>query len=143
MDYVEVYNRTACPFQWTATAESGIPIVLTEGRYGGIPGLNRGRIFTTRVMGIAYARIMNMYERNGDVLKSAIICDYTGMRWLCHGVLIPAFYGKVFGIAQPSEFEIYNRETSDMCDSVMKPLPGNGKWSFPGASVTAVELRVE
>ncbi|MCK4517112.1 MAG: transposase [Spirochaetaceae bacterium] len=22
MDYVEIYNRTACPFQWTATAES-------------------------------------------------------------------------------------------------------------------------
>ena len=22
VDYVEIYNRTACPFQWTATAES-------------------------------------------------------------------------------------------------------------------------
>ena len=194
------------------TAGTGIPIALTEGHYGGIPGMNRGRIFGTWAMGAAYARIMNMYERNADVLKTAIICDYAGTRWMCNGVLmsqspgtaymLPVTHimslfaqhkgkktvnvagapdylditasrtgkkiylhvvntnrtaavkasirvdgmkvvdGKVWSIAQPSEFEIYGRETSEMCDPVLRPLPKSRIWPFPGASVTAIEARL-
>ena len=44
--------------------------------------------------------------------------------------------------AKPSMFEVFNRETSDQLDPVEKPLPKSGEWSFPGASVSAVELKV-
>jgi alpha-L-arabinofuranosidase len=192
------------------TDGSGIPLALTEGHYGSVPGLNRGRFFTTWAMGVSYARILNMYQRHGDVLKLAIICDYAGTRWLCQGVIVThgrAFMlpvthvmslfshhtgkkgvsvtetpdaldvtasrtgkkvflhvvntdrtrsvrtalsidgmkiedGKIFTISQPSDFEAFNRETSDMLDPVSTSLPKKNEWSFPGASVSAVELKV-
>lgn len=195
------------------TEGSGIPIALTEGHYGGIHGLNRGKIFGTWAMGAAYGRILNLYERNGDRLKIAITCDFIGTRWMCNGVLIPGFpgqtfmlpvthihalYGKhkgkkgikvtnapnaldisasrtgkkiflhvvntnrtesvkvVFGvdgmnvkegtvwsISKPSEYEIFSKKTSEACDPVKNALPESGAWTFPGASVTAIELKVE
>ena len=64
--------------------------------FGSVPGLGRGRFFTTWAVGVAYARILNMYHRAGDALKIAIICDYAGTKWLCHGVIIPSIYGKAF-----------------------------------------------
>lgn len=190
----------------------GIPLALTEGHFGSVPGLGRGRFFTTWGVGAAYARILNMYQRAGDVLKMAIICDYAGTKWLCHGVIIPSIYGKafmlpvthvmalyshhvgkkfvnvtnaptyldvsasrtgkkiflhvvntrrtasvkaklgidgmkiesgkIFTVSQPSMFEVFNREQSDKLDPVEKPLPKSSEWSFPGASVSAVELTV-
>jgi alpha-L-arabinofuranosidase len=194
------------------TEGTGIPLALTESHYGSVPGLNRGRIFTTWAMGAAYARILNLYERNGDALKIAIICDYAGTRWMCNGVIVPEHYartfmmpvthvtslfshhtgrkaltvsrapgsldvtasrtggtvflhvvntsrtrsvkarlhvegkkiteGTVFSISVESDFEIFNRDSSDALEPVEKSLPGSREWTFPGASVTAIALKV-
>ena len=75
---------------------SGLPLALTEGHFMSVPGLNRGRYYSTWATGVAYARIMNMYQRNGDILKIAIICDYAGTNWMCNGVIIPELGEKVF-----------------------------------------------
>jgi len=191
------------------TDGKGIPLALTESHYSSFPGLNRGKLFTTWAVGVSYARILNLYQRNGDALKIAIICDYAGTRWLCHGVIVgwkpfmlpvthvqtlfshhtgkkavtvdraPDYLdvtasrsgkkvflhvvntnrtgnvkaklevngmkirgGKIFAIAQPSDLEVYNPETSARLEPVEKPLPAGGSVTFPGASVSAVELTV-
>lgn len=194
------------------TEGTGIKLALTESHYVGVSGLNRGKIFGTWAMGASYGRILNLYERNGDRLDIAVICDYAGTRWMSNGVLMPgdpgtafmlpvahisSLYGRrrgkkgiavtgapdyldvsasrtgqkvylhvvnthrtmsvptrivvegmqvtggtVWSIEQSSTFEIFNRESSEMCDPVARPLPKDGAWSFPGASVSAIEVEL-
>ena len=49
--------------------------------------------------------------------------------------------GKVFEIAVAPEFEVWARNLECLAP-VEKKLPANAKWTFPAASVTAVELKV-
>jgi alpha-L-arabinofuranosidase len=70
------------------TKELGIPLVITEGHFF-LPGLNRNDVLSTWAAGVINARIMNMYERNGDVLKIATLADFCGTRWQNNAVMIP------------------------------------------------------
>jgi alpha-L-arabinofuranosidase len=47
--------------------------------------------------------------------------------------------GSVYEIAADPEFEVWS-ETRDVIAPVRKELPANGKWTFPAASVSAVEM---
>ena len=49
--------------------------------------------------------------------------------------------GKVFEIATDPEFEVWS-ETRDVIAPQAKTMPENGVWTFPAASVSAVELDV-
>ncbi len=69
-------------------APYGMPLALTEGHYG-FRGRNRGSLMSTWAMGVAYARIHNLYKRNGDVLKIATLADFCGTRWMCNAVMLP------------------------------------------------------
>ena len=70
------------------TDGTGIPLALTESHYGGCGGRNRGNVFGTWAMGVAYARILNHYQRNGDVLKIATLADFAGTRWMNNAILM-------------------------------------------------------
>ena len=98
----------------------GIPLALTEGHYGSVPGLGRGRFFTTWAIGAAYARILNMYHRAGDVLKIGIICDYAGTRWLCHGVYVPPRYAKAFMLPVTHVMSLYSHHQGKKAVTVSK-----------------------
>jgi alpha-N-arabinofuranosidase len=50
--------------------------------------------------------------------------------------------GRVFTLAADPEFEVFEHR-EDVLEPVEKPLPDNGQWTFPAASVSAVELDVE
>jgi hypothetical protein len=69
-------------------APYGMPLALTEGHYT-FSGLNRGNLLSAWAIGVAYARIHNLYKRNGDVLKIATLADFCGTRWLTHAVIMP------------------------------------------------------
>jgi len=69
-------------------AGTGMPLALTEGHYG-MPGRNRCDLMAAWATGVAYARIFNLYQRNGDALKIATLADFCGTRWMCNAVILP------------------------------------------------------
>lgn len=48
---------------------------MTEGHFG-IPCRNRCGVISSRAAGVAYARCLNVQERNGDVLDIATPADF-------------------------------------------------------------------
>ena len=193
-------------------AGSGMPLAMTECHYS-IGGRSRCEVLSTWAAGVSYARLLNVHERHGDVLKIATAADFCGTRWQINAVMIPvprfrgdAFLmpvahvmrlyrrhsgeqalrpptapadldvtasrkgdviflhvvntnrtrsvsatlsvpghalgaGKVFEIAADPELEI-RRNNPDALAPRERTLPGDGSWSFPAASVSAVELRI-
>lgn len=192
-------------------AGTGMPLALTESHYG-IPGRNRCNLMAAWATGVAYARIFNLYQRNGDVLKIATVADFCGTRWMCNAVIMPTpgergaymmpvarvmslfrrhtgrkavkvtgcpaaldvtasrtgtrvwlhvantlrsrsvradlrvegmkiASGKVFQIAVDPELEVWQRN-ADQFAPAEKRLPASRRWTFPPASVTAVEMKV-
>ena len=188
----------------------GLPLALTESHYG-MDGRNRCDLMAAWATGVAYARIFNLYQRNGDALKIATLADFCGTRWMCNAVILPtpgernAYMmpvarvmslfrrhtgrkalpvtgapsaldvtasrtgrrvwlhvantlrsrsvraqvrvegmkiesGKVFQIALPPELEVWARN-AHLFEPVEAKLPAGGKWTFPPASVSAVELK--
>jgi alpha-N-arabinofuranosidase len=185
-----------------------VPLALTECHFN-LPGRNRCEVLSTWAAGVADARILNVHERHGDVLKIATLADFCGTRWQVNAIMIPvpggrsymmpvarvmSLYrkhsgqkavdlvatpdgldvtasrtgdrvflhvvnthrarsvaaqlgvdgrairsGRVFEIAVDPEFEVMEtcaEELSPLC----KELPKGGCWTFPPASVSAVEL---
>jgi len=194
------------------TDGSGLPLALTESHYS-FPGPHRGRLLSTWAVGVAYARIFNLYQRNGDALKIATLADFAGTRWSNNAIMLPVpgeqgaymqpvarvmqlfrhhtgkkavrilkapkgldvtasrtggrvwlhvantsmtkavkarlgvagmtmASGKVWQIAEDPFVEIW-RMNSDRLAPVGKRLPGSGAWTFPAASVSALELKVD
>ncbi len=193
------------------TAGSGVPLALTESHYG-MGGRNRCTLMSAWATGVAYARIFNLYQRNGDLLKIATLSDFCGRRLMCNAVMLPTFMesdaymmpvarvmslfrrhtgnkalkvtrcpadldvtanrrggrvwvhvvntrrtrsvsaslevegmkiasGRVFEIAADPEMEVW-RVNDDRLAPVEKKLPRGARWTFPPASVTAVEMKV-
>lgn len=192
-------------------ADLGIPLAITEGHFF-LPGRNRNEVLSTWAAGVANARILNMYERNGDVVKIATLADFCGTRWQNNAVIIPtpsghAFMmpvamvmglyrkhvgqmaihvesdsedldimasrsgdrvflhvvninrtepvsvnlniegekiksGRVFYIALDPAYEIFRYEP-ELTSPKESPIPQTNQWTFPAASVSAVELDME
>jgi alpha-N-arabinofuranosidase len=186
----------------------GVPLAITECHFT-LPGRNRNEVLSSWAAGVANARVMNVYERNGDVLKIATLADFCGTRWMVNAVMIPvpggrafmmpvarvmALYrhhvgqqaievtavpdgldvtasrtgdtvylhvvntlrtrgvttqldvagravqsGVVFEIAADPEVEILP-DNAGVLAPVCKELPQGAQWTFPAASVSAVEL---
>lgn len=68
-------------------AGSGKYLAMTEGHMG-FKGHNRGNVQSTWMIGVAYARALNVHERNGDILKIATAADYCGTRWMNNALMI-------------------------------------------------------
>ena len=191
---------------------TGMPLALTEGHYS-MPGRNRCDLQSAWAVGVAYARIFNLYQRHGDVLKIAVLGDFCGTRWMCNAVMLPTpgergaymmpvarvmsllrrhsgrkavrvahapdgldvtasrtgsriwlhvvntrrtkrvratlsiegsrtVAAKVFEIAAPPELEVWARNAGALAP-VERKLPRDGKWTFPPASGSSVELTTE
>ena len=189
-------------------ARSRIPLAMTECHYV-LPGRNRCEVLSTWAAGVANARMLNVHERNGDILKIATLADFCGTRWQNNAIMIPvpggqsylmpvalvmALYrhhtgeqavavtrtpdgldvtasrtgdrvylhvvntnrersvtaglaiegmgirsGQVFELAADPQFEVIETQARAI-QAVRKDLPPNGPWTFPAASVSAVEL---
>lgn len=63
-------------------------MALTERNYS-VEGRNRCEVLSSWAAGVSYARIMNLHERNGDVLKIATMADFCGTRWQVNALMIP------------------------------------------------------
>ncbi len=66
----------------------GKRLAMTEGHYI-LAGRNRGDALSTWTAGIAYARILNVFQRNADILDIATCADFFGNRWQVNAVMLP------------------------------------------------------
>ena len=190
---------------------TGKKLALTECHFA-INGRDRGDVMASWAVGVAYARMMLLHERHGDLLEIATLSDFCGTRWQVNSVIIPTPSGRsyllpvahvmrlfrrhsgkhlveVLGVPDgldvtasrtgnrmflhvvntlrdrpvAASFEIEGFSVSgervwelaadpqteivqscpDAVRLVEKPLDGKTQWTFPAASVSAVELEVE
>ncbi|MHB8897813.1 MAG: hypothetical protein ACYC6Y_03600 [Thermoguttaceae bacterium] len=188
---------------------AAIPLAMTECHFA-IPGRDRCDVLSTWAAGVAYARMLNVHQRHGDVLKIATAADFCGTRWNVNAVMLPVpgrqgaylmpvarvmglyrhhggdqrvevthaadgldvvasrkgdrFFvhvvnthrtravasklvvegmeiarGRVFEIAAPPDQEI-TQSSAHVLEPTEKELPAGTEWTFPAASVTAIEL---
>jgi alpha-L-arabinofuranosidase len=189
------------------------PLAMTECHYS-FNGRNRNEVLSTWAAGVSYARMANVHERNGDLLKIATMADFCGTRWQVNAIMIPIprgygpsflmpvakvmrLYRKHSGtnycktiqspdylditasrtddtiflhvinterkspvktrimiegeeiesavvheIAGDPEFEVIQKDPDPLMP-VTKPVPAEGEWTFPGASVSAVEIKLK
>ena len=79
----------------TQVSRSGLPLALTECHFG-LPGRNRNEVLSSWAAGVADAAVMNVHERNGDVLKISTLADFCGTRWMNNALMIPVPGGRPF-----------------------------------------------
>lgn len=91
-------------------AKCNIPIALTECHFG-LPGRNRCEALSTWAAGVANARILNVHERNGDLLKIATLADFCGTRWQNNAIMIPVPSGKSFMMPVAMVMSLYRRHS--------------------------------
>lgn len=87
---------------------AGVPLAMTECHFT-IPGRNRNEVLSTWAAGVAYARMLNVHERHGDVLKIATAADFCGTRWQVNAVMIPVPGGRPFLMPVAHVMRLYRR----------------------------------
>ncbi|MEQ9443184.1 MAG: twin-arginine translocation signal domain-containing protein [Cyclobacteriaceae bacterium] len=87
-----------------------LPLALTECHYS-IEGRNRCEVLSSWAAGISYARIMNLHERHGDMLKIATMADFCGTRWQVNAVMIPVPHGQPFMMPSAKIMWLYRKHT--------------------------------
>ena len=76
-------------------SRSGLPLALTECHFG-LPGRNRNEVLSSWAAGVAYGTVMNVHERNGDILKISTLADFCGTRWNNNALMIPVPEGRPY-----------------------------------------------
>ena len=89
-----------------------IPLVITEAHFF-LPGRNRCEALSTWAAGVSNARILNVHERNGDLIKIATLADFCGTRWQNNAVIIPTPLGsgKAFMMPVAMVMSLYKKHT--------------------------------
>jgi alpha-N-arabinofuranosidase len=64
-----------------------VKLAMTEGHFA-LPGYNRGDVLKTWAAGVAYARLLNVQIRHGDVLKIATLADFCGRIWTVNAIML-------------------------------------------------------
>jgi hypothetical protein len=89
---------------------SKIPLALTECHYA-LPGRNRCEVLSTWAAGVAYARVLNVHERNGDILKFATLADFCGTRWQNNAIMIPVPRGRSYMMPVAMVMSLFRKNT--------------------------------
>jgi alpha-L-arabinofuranosidase len=100
-----------------------IPLALTECHFG-LPGRNRNEVLSTWAAGVAYAAVMNVHERNGDVLKIATLADFCGTRWQNNAIIIPVPEGRSFMLPVAMAMSLYRRHSGQQALAVAQSPDG-------------------
>ena len=58
-----------------------VKLAMTESHFS-TKGRNRCDVLSAWAAGVAYARVLNVHERNGDILSIATLDDFLGVRWM-------------------------------------------------------------
>lgn len=96
-----------------------IPVAMTECHFV-LPGRNRCEVLSSWAAGVAYARVLNVHERNGDILKIATLADFCGTRWQNNAVMIPVPAGRSFLMPVALAMRLYRRYGGDRATKVVE-----------------------
>lgn len=100
-----------------------IPLAITECHFD-LPGRNRCEVLSTWAAGVANARILNVHERNGDVVKIATLADFCGTRWHVNAIMIPTPAGKSFMMPVARVMSLYRKHSGTKSVTVCKAPAG-------------------
>ncbi len=89
-----------------------IPLAMTECHYS-LPGRNRCEVLSSWAAGVSYARLLNIHERNGDLLKIATAADFCGTRWQVNAIMIPVPSGKPFMMPVAKIMWLYRKHSGN------------------------------
>ncbi len=99
-----------------------IPLAITECHFT-LPGRNRCEVLSSWAAGVANARILNVHERNGDILKIATLADFCGTRWNVNAVMIPVPRGTSFMMPVARVMSLYRHHCGENAVPVIKSPP--------------------
>jgi alpha-L-arabinofuranosidase len=99
------------------------PLALTECHFA-LPGRNRCEVLSSWAAGVANARLLNVHERHGDVLKIATLADFCGTRWQVNAVMIPVPEGQSFLMPVALVMCLYRHHTGTHAVDVIKTPEG-------------------
>jgi len=91
-------------------AKYNIPLAMTECHFV-LPGRNRCEVLSTWAAGVANACVLNVHERNGDLLKIATLADFCGTRWQNNAVMIPVPGGRSFMMPVAMVMSLYRKHS--------------------------------
>jgi len=103
-------------------ARFNIRLALTECHFA-LPGRNRCEVLSSWAAGVANARILNVHERNGDVLKIATLADFCGTRWQNNAVMIPVPGGRAFLMPVAMVMSLYRKHVGTEAVTVLQAPP--------------------
>ncbi len=98
-----------------------MPLAMTECHFA-MPGRNRCEVLSTWACGVSYARLLNVHERHGDVLKIATAADFCGTRWQVNAVMIPVPGGESFLMPVAHVMKLYRQHTGTQAVEVTAPV---------------------
>ncbi|MBZ0291387.1 MAG: alpha-L-arabinofuranosidase [Anaerolineae bacterium] len=85
--YEAVVSKLATLRQKIAESGTSAALALTEGHLSLRPH-NTNPLLYEWLSGLYHARVMSLYERNGDLLKIATLADFFGTRWTVNAVML-------------------------------------------------------
>jgi len=102
-----------------------MPLAMTECHFS-LPGRNRCEVLSTWAAGVSYARLLNVHERYGDILKIATAADFCGTRWQVNAIMIPVPLrrGKAFMMPVAHVMSLYRKHTGEKYVKVIKVPDG-------------------
>jgi hypothetical protein len=68
--------------------------------------------------------VLNVHERNGDVLKVATLADFCGTRWQTNAVMIPVPQGKSFMMPVAMVMSLFRRHSGNQVVKVTETPEG-------------------
>jgi alpha-N-arabinofuranosidase len=95
-----------------------IPLAITECHFS-LPGRNRCEVLSTWAAGVANARILNLHEKNGDIVKIATVADFCGTRWQVNAVMIPVPGGEAYLMPVARVMSLYRHHTGENALTVL------------------------
>lgn len=100
-----------------SVAGLGIPLAITECHFS-LPGRNRCEVLSSWAAGVANARILNLHERNGDIIKIATLADFCGTRWQVNAIMIPMPRGTSFLMPVARVMSLYRHHSGEQAVTV-------------------------
>ena len=100
-----------------------LKLAMTECHFT-INGRDRGDVMSSWAVGVAYARMLNIHQRHGDVLKIATLSDFCGTRWQVNSVIIPTPSGRSYLLPVGHVMRLFRRHSGQHAVATLQAPDG-------------------
>jgi alpha-L-arabinofuranosidase len=96
-----------------------VKLAMTESHFSA-PGRNRCDVLTTWASGVANARVLNVHERNGDILEIATLADFCGTTLRTNAVMLSRLDGGCYMMPVARVMALFRRHRGNRAATVSK-----------------------